>query len=182
MTTYPYTIGNGAGEWLTFLGLVPDPAGDRLEVENRVRPGAGPPMHVHHRQRESLTVCQGKIGYRRLGGESRFGVAGDTLVFEAGEAHRFWNAGDDDLVCSGFVQPADNVEYFLAALFASTKGNRGRRPHPLDAAYLLRRYRSELGIVEIPIVVQRLVFPVQVALGTLLGRYRKYAGAPEPLR
>jgi len=26
------------------------------------------------------------------------------------------------------------------------------------------------------------VFPVQVAVGRLLGRYRKYADAPEPVR
>jgi hypothetical protein len=30
--------------------------------------------------------------------------------------------------------------------------------------------------------VQRIVFPVLVAIGTLLGRYRKYADAPEPVR
>ena len=37
-------------------------------------------------------------------------------------------------------------------------------------------------MVEIPAAVQRFLFPVQVAFGTLLGRYRKYANAPEPLR
>jgi hypothetical protein len=46
----------------------------------------------------------------------------------------------------------------------------------------MRRYRSEFAIMEIPAVVQRVVFPLQVAFGRLLGRYRRYADAPEPVR
>jgi hypothetical protein len=48
--------------------------------------------------------------------------------------------------------------------------------------YLMRRYRSEFGMAEIPSVVQRVVFPVMVAIGRLLGKYKKYADAPEPVR
>ena len=33
----------------------------------------------------------------------------------------------------------------------------------------------------IPALVQRLVFPILVVVGTLLGRYAKYADAPEPV-
>ena len=50
-------------------------------------------------------------------------------------------------------------------------------PTPLDVAFLARRYRSEFGTA----AVQRLLFPVLVVVGTLLGRYRKYADAPEPV-
>ncbi len=46
----------------------------------------------------------------------------------------------------------------------------------------MRRYRSEFQMSEIPAAVQRFVFPVQVALGRLLGKYKKYADAPEPVR
>ena len=58
----------------------------------------------------------------------------------------------------------------------------GTRPDPFDAAFLALRYRSEFALVDIPLAVQRFVFPPQVALGKLLGRYRKYANAPEPVR
>jgi hypothetical protein len=61
--TYPYTIENGAGERLTFIRRVHGPDADRLEVENAVEPGGGPPTHVHHHQEEALTVEQGRIGY-----------------------------------------------------------------------------------------------------------------------
>ena len=51
-----------------------------------------------------------------------------------------------------------------------------------EAAYLIRRYRSEFVMLEIPALVQRLVFPILVTIGTLLGKYRRYADAPEPIR
>ena len=60
--SYPHTIDNGAGERITFLRRVPGKLGDRIEVENVVGPGTGPPMHIHHYQDEALTVVQGRIG------------------------------------------------------------------------------------------------------------------------
>jgi quercetin dioxygenase-like cupin family protein len=180
--TYPHTIDNGAGERLTFLRRVPGAAGDRLEVENVVKPGAGPPMHVHRYQEEALTVQQGRLGYQRPGEPPRFAGPGETVAFAAGEAHRFWNAGEGDLRCTGYIEPADNVEYFLSAIFASQRSAGSLRPDPLDAAFLARRYRSEFGMLEIPALVQRFVFPLLVGVGHLLGRFDKYADAPEPIR
>jgi quercetin dioxygenase-like cupin family protein len=180
--SYPHTIENGGGERLTFLRRVPGRLGDRVEGENLVAPGAGPPMHVHHYQEEGLTVVAGRMGYQRLGGAEQFAGPGETVVFAPGDVHRFWNAGDADLRCTAWVEPADNLEYFLGEIFASTRGNGGKRPHPLDAAYLTRRYRSEFAMLVIPPVVQRVLFPVLVAIGTLLGRYTRYAHAPEPIR
>jgi quercetin dioxygenase-like cupin family protein len=180
--SYPHTIDNGAGERLTFLRRVSSPDGDWLEVENRVAPRARVPMHVHHCQEEALTVRQGLIGYQRLGQEPQVAGPGETVTFEAGEAHRFWNAGEDELHCVGHIAPADNIEFFLGALFESTRRNGGTRPDPFDAAFLLRRYRSEFSLLEVPALAQLVVLPVLVAVGTLLGRYRKFAGAPRPVR
>jgi quercetin dioxygenase-like cupin family protein len=180
--THPHTIENGAGEQLTFIRRVQDSAGDRLEVENLVTPGSGPPMHVHHYQEEALTIQQGRIGYQRPGEPPQFAEPGETVVFKPGELHRFWNPGDADLRCTGYIQPADNLEYFLTAIYESQRENGGSRPDPFDAAFLVRRFRSEFGMAEIPAVVQRVVFPVQVLVGRLLGKYRKYADAPEPVR
>ena len=179
--TYPHTIDNGAGERLTFLRRVEGDGGPRLEVENVVKPGSGPPMHVHHYQTEALTVRRGRIGYQRPGEPEQFAGPGETVAFQAGEAHRFLNAGTDDLHCTGYIEPADNVEFFLGAIFESTKQSGKERPDPFDAAFLLTRYRREFSLLEVPAAVQRLVFPVQVALGRLFGRYEKYADAPEPV-
>jgi quercetin dioxygenase-like cupin family protein len=179
--TYPHTIDNGAGERLTFVRRVPDAGGDRLEVENVVKPDSGPPMHVHHRQEEALTVQEGRIGYQREGEPERFAGPGETVVLKPGEVHKFWNAGEEDLRCTGYARPADNLEYFLGAIYESQRQSGGNRPDPFDAAFLTRRFRSEFGMAEIPAAVQRLVFPVVVGVGRLLGKYGKYADAPQPV-
>jgi len=85
-----------------------------------------------------------------------------------------------ELICTGRVRPPDNLEYFLTQVFASTRANGGRRPRLFDAAYLLSRYRSEFGMADIPGPVQRVVFPIVVVMGRLLGLHRRFAGAPEP--
>jgi uncharacterized cupin superfamily protein len=182
MADYPRTISSGSGEEITFVGRTLVDGVERLIVENEVAPGSGPPMHVHHRQAEALTVLEGRIGYQTLGGEERFAGPGETVAFKPGEAHRFWNAGDGNLLCSGHVEPADNVEYLLTELFESTKRNGGTRPDPFEAAFLMTRYRTEYAMLEIPAMVRRFVFPLLVAVGRLLGRYRRYADAPEPVR
>jgi len=179
---YPRTIDNGAGERLTFVRRLPGTAGDRLEVENVVKPGAGPPMHAHLHQEEAMTVEEGRVGYQRPGEPPRFAGPGETVVFKPGEPHKFWNAGEGDLRVTGHIEPADNVEYLLTELYASMKQRGGAGPDPFDAAFLIQRYRGEMVMLDIPNAVQMVVFPAQVALGKLLGKYRKYADAPEPVR
>jgi quercetin dioxygenase-like cupin family protein len=182
MNTYPHTIENGAGEQITFRRLVHDPAGDWLEGENLVQPGAGTPMHVHYLQEEGLTVLKGRLGYQLAEQEPHYAGEGETVVFKPGEVHRFWNAGEGVLHCTSYVKPADNLEYFLSAVFASQRQHGGKQPDLFDAAYLLRRYKSEFGLVEIPGFVQRFVFPILVVIGKLLGNYGKYADAPERVK
>ena len=179
-TEYPHTIDNGGGERLTFVGIGHDDRGEYLEIRNEVAPGAGPPMHVHHLQEEGMTVERGTIAYQVLGEEERRAGPGETVVFPAGVAHRFWNPGEDELACTGFVRPAGNLEYFLGEIFGSMRRHGGKRPGAFDAAYLTRRYRSEFQMLAAPQPVQRLVFPIIVAVGRMLGRHRRFAGGPEP--
>lgn len=179
--TYPHTIDNGGGERITFLRRVPGRTGDRVEGENVTKPGAGPPMHVHHHQEEVFTVQEGRIGYQRHGEPPRFAGPGETVAFKPGEPHRFWNAGDTDLRCTAHVEPADNAEYLLTELFASSRRNGGARPDMLDVAFLMTRYRGEFATREIPEAMQRFLFPVLLVVGRLLGRYRRFADAPEPV-
>ena len=181
MPTYPHTIDSGGGERLTFVARRRDERGEYLVGDNTVAPGAGPPMHVHHLQEESLTVERGTLGYQRSGQPEQIARPGETLTFPAGEGHRFWNAGDDELICTGVIRPPGNVEYFLGEIFASTQRHGGKRPGIFDAAYLSHRYRSEFEILEAPAPVRRFLFPAIAAVGTLLGRHRRFAGAPEPM-
>jgi mannose-6-phosphate isomerase-like protein (cupin superfamily) len=182
MHTYPHTIENGAGERMTFLGITRDAQGiDRLEAEMRAGPGSGPIMHVHRLQEEVMTVQSGKIGYQRLGDEPRFAGEGETVAFAPGIAHRWWNAGTSEVYCTGWVSPAYNLEYFLTALYQSMRENGGGRPGIFDVAFLITRYQSEFGMLAIPGLVQKLIFPVLTVLATALGKYEKFKDAPQPV-
>lgn len=163
---------------MTFLGIEVGADGARLEVENRIQPGAGPPMHVHHLQEEAITVLGGSIAYRIAGRDVQHAAEGDTVVFPPGQPHRFWNPGDDELRIRGHLKPPLNFEYLLSENFASMREH-GGRPGLLEGAYLLDRYRSEFSL-HLPGFVTRLLFPTMVRIGRALGRFEKYADAPEP--
>jgi quercetin dioxygenase-like cupin family protein len=182
MSEHPHTIDNGAGEELTFVAVRRDDRGEYLDVRNSVSPGAGPPMHVHHLQEEGLTVERGTIGYQVEGGPEQLAGPGESVTFAPGESHRFWNAGGDELVGTGYIRPPDNIEYFLTEMYASMRRNGRDRPGLFDGAYLSQRYRHEFEMTEVPAPVRRLVFPVIAAVGRLLGKHRRFAGAPEPVK
>ncbi|HYF04091.1 MAG TPA: cupin domain-containing protein [Patescibacteria group bacterium] len=182
MYQYPHTIENGGGEQLIFKRRIKDKDGEYLEVSNVVQPNSGPPMHVHHKQDEALTVKQGKIGTQILGEEPQFYGVGETVVFKAGVAHKFWNAGTEPLICEGWVRPPHNIEYFLTEIYKTTKENGGERPGAFEGAYLSQRYRSEFEMLEIPAFVRKVIFPVTVFLGKLAGKHKRYKDAPEPVR
>ncbi len=178
---YPHTIENGHGEVLTFIRHVPDEDGGWLDIENEVKPGAGPPMHVHHLQDESLTVVSGRIGTQVQGEEPKYFGPGESVTFYLGVSHRFWNAGQEKLVCRGWVRPANNLEYFLTEMYKSLQSNPAGEPRKFDGAFLLHRYRSEFSMPEIPPFVVRFLFPVTYMIGRLTGKYRKFHDAPPPL-
>ena len=177
----PVTISSKTGEEITFLRVTINADGKEvLEIENKVAPKAGPPMHIHWKQDECLTVVKGKMGYRVLGEEVKYAGPGETLLFERGVAHKFWNAGEDVLQCTGWATPPHNIIYFLSEIYKSTDANNGR-PGSFDAAYLLNRYRSEFDMVEIPGFVKKVIFPVTLFMGKLQGKHKKFKDAPEPV-
>ena len=181
MMKVPFTAENKYGERLHFHRVVPGEKGPVLEVSNEVSPGHGPPMHVHYRQWEELTVKEGRMGYRVQGQVAKEAGPGETVRFEAGTPHKFWAAGDQVLRCDGRICPPHNVAWFIDTLYKSMDRN-GGRPGLFDSAYLLHRYRSEFGMLEVPAFVQRTIFPVVRVVGTMLGMHRRFADAPEPAR
>lgn len=176
----PHTIENSTGEKLTFLRIIEKDGVEYLEGENEVMPGAGPPMHVHYKQDESFTVISGKLCYQVFGEEEKYAGPGETVLFKAGIPHKFYNAGKDKLHCTGTISPAGNAVYFLEQIFKTSKEN-GGRPGIWDAAFLLDRYKSEFGMLEIPFFVQKIIFPVVLFFGRVMGKYNKFKDSPEPM-
>jgi mannose-6-phosphate isomerase-like protein (cupin superfamily) len=178
MARYPYTFDFGPGERFTVLGPVEDEEGTRLEAENVLQPGARVPMHVHYLQEEGFTVLSGRAGYQRAGERARFLGPGENVVFAPGVPHRFWNDGEGELQIRGYMRPPLNSEYFMGEMAKSIQANGGKQPNLLDAAYLMRHYRSEYGLGGSGVL--RLVISGLGVLARLTGRHRKYAGAPPP--
>lgn len=177
----PLTISNIHGEKITFLRITTNTAGEQvLELENEVTPKAGPPMHVHYKQDECLTVKEGRMGYQVLGGEKKYASPGETVLFKAGVAHKFWNDGTELLRCTGWATPPNTIIYFLTEIYKSSNEN-GGRPGAFDAAYLLNRYKSEYDMLDIPPFVKNVIFPVTLFFGKLQGKHKKFANAPMPV-
>jgi quercetin dioxygenase-like cupin family protein len=180
--TYPHTIENCIGEKLIFEKLQEEPDGDRLLVENYVEPGQGPLMHTHLLQDESLTVVHGQIGYQVQGQPAQYAVEGETLLFKRGVPHRFWNSGEEVLHCKGWIKPANTVVFFLSSIYAAQNKSGKAQPEQFDGAYLLKRYSTEFDLPEIPSFVKKIIIPLTYFIGKLLGKYRHFKDAPEPVK
>ncbi len=174
---FPHTIENKYGEKLTFLRM----EGQRVIVEGFATPGAGPTMHTHLRQDECLTVVSGKMACQIAGQEPAYIGPGESAVFKRGTPHRFWNAGEDTLHITGWIDPADNLVFFLSALYDAFNAGQHERPELFDGAYLLRRYRGEYDMPEMPFFVKKVIMPIVYAIGSATGKYRKFSHAPRPL-
>ena len=179
--TLPHTIENDLGEKLTFKEIVNEPDGEKLIVEAVCKPGSGPTMHVHYLQDEAITVVSGKLKYQILGQEPVNLFPGQTAVFLRNQAHRFWNDGDEDLHLEGWVKPPNTIVFFLSSLYAAQKKSGSHRPEPFDGAYLITRYKNEYDLPELPVFVKKFIMPATYQVGKLLGKYKKFEGAPKPL-
>jgi len=178
----PHTIKNPIGETLIFKELVQEPDGDKLLVENFVTPKSGPPMHTHFLQEEALTVMTGRIGYQIQGGAPQYAGVGETVVFKPGVPHRFWNDGEDILHCSGYVKPANTIVFYLSSIYAAQNKTGTKQPDKFDSAYLMYRYASEYDLSELPGFVKKVVVPITYQVGRILGKYKHFRNAPEPVK
>jgi hypothetical protein len=179
--SYPHTIENCLGEKLIFTEIQNEPDGDRLFVENFVTPGNGPIMHTHWLQDEALTVVKGKLGYEIQGQPKQYAGEGETVFFKRGVPHRFWNDGQEVLQCKGWIKPANTIVFFLSSIFAAQNKSGKAQPEQFDGAYLLKRYSSEYDMPEIPGFVKKTIIPMTYAIGKLLGKYKHFENAPEPV-
>jgi mannose-6-phosphate isomerase-like protein (cupin superfamily) len=140
---------------------------------------AGPPLHVHSHLREEGVVKSGSLG-AQIGKEKIVLRAGETGVFPAGVAHKWWNARDDLLELSGRVTPAGDLDRYLQALFAVLNASPSGRPSIFYLAHVLWRHRHTQAVMMPPQTIQRVVFPLVMLVGRILGKYRgdSWPGSP----
>lgn len=179
---YPHTITNKSGESLTFKAIELEDGVEKMIVENELIPNSGPPMHVHFKQSESLTVTEGEMTYQILGQGPVVCKVGETATFQAGVPHKFWNSGESKLKCVGWVKPANSIDYFLTEMYKSMDEGDGEKPEPFSSAYLMTRYKSEYDMLEIPGFVKKVIVPITYLVGKLTGKHARFADSPEPLK
>ena len=178
----PHTIENCVGEKIIFQAIEKTSQGDKVTLEAFCKKGCGPAMHTHFKQEEELTVLSGKMGYQLFGEEPKYANAGDTVLFKRGVAHKFWAEGNDDLYCKGWIMPANTIVFFLSALYAAQNKSCTSEPETFDGAYLMTRYSAEYYIPEIPAFVKKTIIPLTYQIGRVLGKYKHFESAPEPLK
>jgi hypothetical protein len=106
---------------------------------------------------------------------------GGNAAFPAGVVHSWWNAGETLLEFNGRVVPAVDLDQFLQALFAVLNASATNRPSIFYLAHVLWRHRRTQAIAAAPIAIQRILFPVVLLIGRVLGKYKgqDWPGCPE---
>lgn len=168
--------------------------GERLELRRIVRDGQlclelkgalpprqdGPPLHMHFQEDEIGTVIAGTLS-AEVDGRVFEVAAGGTAPLPKGSAHRWWNAGDEPLVFEGVTKPLIDLDVYLEAAFDVLNAGPANRPPMFYMAHLAWRHRKTQAVLFAPLWLQKVLVPVIVVVGTILGRYRgtDWPGCPD---
>jgi quercetin dioxygenase-like cupin family protein len=172
------------GERLVFELTSRDTNGEYTRFETIVEPGGRvASAHVHPYQTEIFTVTAGSLGLKR-GRKKLVAEVGETVLIDAGVAHRFWNDGDDVLRFTAEVRPSLEFESLIETMFALAadgKTNRKGMPNPFRLAVIAKHHFDVARLPVVPHALQR----AALAPGALLGRafgytptYEQAAGIP----
>jgi mannose-6-phosphate isomerase-like protein (cupin superfamily) len=168
------------GERIVFHKTSASTNGEYVEIEVFVAPGgvvAAP--HVHPYQSERFEILGGtigmKVGRKKL--EARYG---DVVTVDPGKAHKFWNAGEDELHFVCVIRPALQFEQLLETMFALAadgKTNRKGMPSPLRLAVIARATFDTVRLPLIPAWMQRTALALGAPAGRILGYEATYTPA-----
>jgi quercetin dioxygenase-like cupin family protein len=172
------------GERLVFRKTSRETNGEAVVLEAFVKPsGFVAAAHVHPHQEERFQVLRGTVGFQ-LGRKKLVAGPGQRITVPAGTAHKFWNAGDDEVhfVCE--VRPALQFEQLIETMFALAndgKTNRKGMPNPLQLAVIARAHFEDVRLPFPPAWMQRAGLALGSPLGRLLGYEATYvpSGADE---
>jgi quercetin dioxygenase-like cupin family protein len=151
-----------------------------LELDGTLPPGAdGPPPHIHFHEDESGLVKAGTLA-ARVGGQTIRIPTGGTVKLPKGIVHNWWNGGEDLLRFAGQVTPAVDLDRYLQGIFAVINAGPPGRPPIFYIAHVLWRHRETQAMAVPPRPIQKILFPLIVFLGNLLGKYKgdDWPGSP----
>jgi mannose-6-phosphate isomerase-like protein (cupin superfamily) len=162
-----------SGEKALIVESGEETGGARLVADLAVEAGGFVPggEHVHDHCTEHLDVRAGRITFTIDEQERTLG-AGDQLAVAPGTWHRWWNAGEDEVLIRVSVEPALRFEDAILTIWGlCTDGQTDAqgRPSPLLGALIATRYRREIRYRRPPDLVQRLLFPPLAAVARRRG-------------
>ena len=178
------------GERMTFIETSADTGGEYVKIELVAEPGgAVAAAHIHPEQEERFEVLKGVMGLK-VDGETVEARPGTVLVVEAGLSHKWWNAGDGELVFRCTVRPAGKFESLIETMFtlaAEGKTNRKGMPNPLRLAVIAQHHFDHVVLPFVPVWMQKAGLAMGAPIGRMLGyaatfdgRERSAAYVPAP--
>ncbi len=161
------------GDKVEFLVTAADSHGELLRVQVWIEPGAqGPPEHVHPVQVETFAVVSGTAGLK-VNGQTHLLTSGQKMTVPSNAAHKFWNAGPDELAMTVDLQPAFRTEFFLESMYAlASRGKVNKNAVPkniLQFAAILHDCYGEFYLVGPPVFAQKILAKAVGSLGKWLG-------------
>jgi uncharacterized cupin superfamily protein len=170
------------GERLTLRRIKTENGIEELHLSGSLPPHRqGPPLHIHFGEDERGEVVSGTVS-ASVDGTQLVVEAGGSAHFPKGSVHRWWNDGDEELVLRGVVTPAIDLDRYLQAMFEVLNAGPPGRPPIFYMAHVLHRHRNTQLALVVPRALQRVLFPIVVFLGTVLGKYRGTAWPGCPSR
>ena len=115
----------------------------------------------------------------KLGREKLEAGPGEVLIIEPGVAHKFWNAGDEDLVFVAEVRPSLEWERLIETMYslaADGKTSKKGMPNPFRLAVIAHAHFEVVQLPVIPAWMQK----VALAMGAPLGRALGYTPTYQP--
>lgn len=167
------------GERMTFIRTSADTGGEYVLIELVAEPDTFvAAAHVHPAQVET-EVVSGTLG-ARVAGRQIEAHAADTLVVEPGQAHKWWNAGNGELVFRCEIRPALQFESLIETMFslaADGLTNEKGMPNPFRLAVIARAHFDTARLPFPPVALQRPALAVGALLGRSLGHGPTYQPA-----
>jgi mannose-6-phosphate isomerase-like protein (cupin superfamily) len=167
------------GERLVFELTSRDTDGEYTLFDTYVEPGGFvASAHVHPYQTEIFTVVAGTLGVKRGREKLELG-AGEIAMIDPGQAHKFWNAGEETLHFRAEVRPSLEFESLIETMFslaAEGKTNKKGMPGPLRLAVIANHHFDVVRLPRIPHALQKMA----LVPGALLGRAVGYTPTYEP--
>ncbi len=157
-----------SGEKITFLNAPQNVKVDHLELRLYLpADGGGPPMHMHPLQTEYFEVESGTLCVTCDGKEVIL-TEGQSFTVPPGASHRCFAKNGKEVITKAVFTPALNIEYTLTQIFEVSNRKGAKAPSPFDATFVLAQSPGEYYLTEVPLWVQKKVFPLIGKLGRLL--------------